>query len=268
MDALTAAVKILCKTPPKELVKAEGIEQLFSLLKRVYKSSTTPAIPTKRFQELRDFCNTNGPDALVGERPDYDYRIIDIQFADSKNKPDDLRRSIRRVMGERSLAEDYIRVHPHRLRDACKSVNMRGKRKSQSITAYATENFPSADTTIVTQAITNGLKALAIEEMDIQPDTQPEEEEMDPLPVEERAGFMGLVAIVHRGFCRTILESFVEELRSLPEALRLVSDISPLMLAAYKIYKRQAPNYQASKRQRLCGVRDCRFPIMFICPTY
>jgi hypothetical protein len=264
MDALTAAVKILCKTPPKELVKAEGIEQLFSLLKRVYKSSTTPAIPTKRFQELRDFCNTNGPDALVGERPAYDYRIIDIQIADSKNKPDDLRRSIRRVMGERSLAEDYIRVHPRRLHDACKSVNMRGKRKSQSITAYATENFPSADTAIVTQAITNGLKALAIEEMDI----QPEEEEMDPLPVEKQAGFMGLVAIVHRGFCRTILESFVEELRSLPEALRLVSDISSLMLAAYEIYKKQAPNCQASKRQRLCGVGDCRFPIMFICPIY
>jgi hypothetical protein len=264
MDALTAAVKILCKTPPEELVKAEGIEQLFSLLKRVYKSSTTPTIPTKRFQELRDFCNTNGPDALVGERPAYDYRIIDIQIADSKNKPDDLRRSIRRVMGERSLAEDYIRVHPRRLHDACKSVNMRGKRKSQSITAYATENFPSVNTAIVTQAITNGLKALAIEGMDI----QPEEEEMDSLPVEKRAGFMGLVAIVHRGFCRTILESFVEELRSLPEALRLVSDISSSMLAAYEIYKGQAPNYQTSKRQRLCGVRDCRFPIMFICPIY
>jgi hypothetical protein len=264
MDALTQAVNILCKTPPEELVKAKGIEELFSLLKRVCKSSTTHAIPTKRFQELRDFCDTNGPDTLVGERPNYDYRIIDVQFVDSKSKPYDLRRNIRRVMGERSLAEDYIRVYPRRLHDACKSVNMRGKRKSQSITAYATDNFPSADTTIVAEAIRNGLKALAIEEIDI----QSEDEQMDIPPIEKRAGFMGLVAIVHRAFCRTILESFVEELRSLPEALRLVSDISPLMLAAYEVYKRQGPDQQASKRQRLCSMRDCRFLIMFICPMY
>jgi hypothetical protein len=263
MDKLTEAVKILRETPPEALIKTKGIGQLFSLLQRVCKSSTTLAIATKRLQDLRDFCDTNEPDAVVGKLPDHDYRIVDVRFVDGKSRPDDLRRNIRRVMGERSLAEDYIRVYPGRIDDARESGKMRGKkRNTDSITTYATANFPAEDNATVVSAIRNGLKGLAIEEIDI----QPEDEEMEILPVEKRAGFMGLVAISHRSFCRMTLQDLVEELGSLPEVLKLVFDISPLMLAAYKVYKSQAPVYQASKRQRLCGVRDRKFPIIFISP--
>jgi hypothetical protein len=265
MDKLTEAVKVLRETPPEDLANAKDIEKLFSLLKRVCKSSTTVTIATKRLQELRDFCDTNEPDAVVGKLPDYDYRIIDVRLVDGKSRSDDLRRIIRRAMGERSLAEDYLCVYPGRLDDACESGRMRGKkRNSDSIMTYATTNFPQEETAIVVTAIRNGLKALALEEIDI----QPENEEMDMLPAEKRAGFMGLVAISHRSFCRMTLEKLAEDIGSLPEVLKLVFDISPLMLAAYKVYKRQAPDHQASKRQRLCGVGDCRFPIMFICPMY
>jgi hypothetical protein len=122
-----------------------------------------------------------------------------------------------------TLAEDYIRAYPSRLANASQSGILRGKkRNSDSIMMYATANFPLENTTIVQSAIRNGLKSLAIEEMNI-------------LPMEERACFICLVAIAHRSICRMSLEDLVEALKSLPEALKLVSNISPLMLTAYGV---------------------------------
>jgi hypothetical protein len=258
MDKITEAINVLCQAPREVLVKTEGAKTLFTVLKGIYQSSTTLSISTERFQELRDFCKTNGPDEVVGEVLEHDYRLVDVRFADGqgKGKKEDLRRSLRRVMAERSLAEEFKRLYPQRLENVCKSRKLRGeKRNTDSLTTYATANFHPDDKDIVIQATRNGLKALAIEEMDVLPENQRH----------HRAGFMGLVAISHRQVSRRKFENVVEELKTLSEVPKLVCETSLLMSEAYEVYKeqapdRQAPDRRASKRQRLCGVRDCRFP--------
>jgi hypothetical protein len=252
MNALTNAVNFLCLRTPDELARVEGIERLISLLHQASKPKLlgTIGLSTKRLQELEDFCVANMADTVIGELPNHDYRLIDIRVADGKTRTVDLRCDIRRVMGERSLAEDYIHAHPGRLLDIYQSANMRGKKRgADSIVTYATGKFPLQDVNVVRDAIRNGIRALAIEKMNL-------------IPSENGAGFIGFIAITHRSFCRMRMEELVEALKALPDALKIADRISPLMLEAYKMYKRQASDYQAPKRRRLCSSKNCRFAIM------
>ena len=187
---------------------------------------------------------------MIRELPNHDYRLIDIRVADGNTRTVDLRCDIRRVMAERSLAEDYIHAHPNRLLDASQSANMRGKKRgTDSIVTYATAKFPLQDVNVVRDAIRNGLRALAIEKMNL-------------ISSDNCAGFIGFIAITHRSFCRMKIEKLVAALKVLPDALKVATRISPLMLDAYKVYKGQAPDYQASKRRRLCSSNECRFATM------
>jgi hypothetical protein len=257
MNRLTNAVNILCQTSPDELARVEGIERLKSHLTQASNPKSSKPKPieniglsTRRLKELEDFCAVNKADTVIGELPNHDYRLIDIRVADGNTRTVDLRCDIRRVMAERSLAEDYIHAHPNRLLDASQSANMRGKRRgTDSIVTYATAKFPLQDVNVVRDAIRNGLRALAIEKMNL-------------ISSDNCAGFIGFIAITHRSFCRMKIEKLVAALKVLPDALKVATRISPLMLDAYKVYKGQAPHYQASKRRRLCSSNECRFATM------
>tara|TARA_R110002003_G_scaffold638_2_gene20916 strand:+ start:1394 stop:2356 length:963 start_codon:yes stop_codon:yes gene_type:complete len=256
MNVLIDAVNILCQTTPDELARVHGIERLKTHLTQTSNpKSSNPkpidnnSLSTKRLKELEDFCAANKADTVIGELRDHDYRLIDIRVADGKTRTVDLRCDIRRVMGERSLAEDYIHTHPDRLLDASKSANMRGKKRgADSIVTYATAKYPLQDINVVRDAIRNGLRALTIEKMKL-------------IPSDNCTGFIGLIAITHRSFCKMKIDKLVEALEALPDVLEVAARISPLMLGAYEMYKGQASDYQASKRRRLCSSNDCRFVI-------
>lgn len=121
-----------------------------------------------RTQELEQFF-TRSVEVAVGEPPwlEEDYRIVDIRLAPGGKQRGSLRADFRRALGERSLASDFDAHDPTRLEEILQSktfILTRGRRSANSYSSFLRQgNFPEDTQRVAREAISVGLKYLAVE---------------------------------------------------------------------------------------------------------
>lgn len=245
----TEAVSALCQLSRDELYEIQGIEKLRMLLKNnACESSKFTETVLQRLQELQGFCEARDAPAVVGAKPTLDSRLIDVRFVDGRSRTQGLQANIRRVMGERSLAIDYVAANPERLTNAARDKDIRGKRNSGTIPSYVTQRFPSEVQDIASKAIRNGLKLLVLEDAGL-------------LPTDNQHGLIGLVALAHRQFERLKVQELSKELQTavLAEALQLVTNLAPLFSKAFDVYTAQTEEPQTPRERMSESPEDREF---------